>query len=105
MLVMKDTQAIVILFLCTIAECSCSGEGHHQKLATTNKVYLKPTSSDGGKLCPQNYPCVTLSRLLDDNTPYFVNTSNMTIYFLQGTHTVTDVVTTTAVTHNVSNLI
>ena len=104
MFVMKNTLALVLLLLCTVAEYSCSGEGHYRKLATTNKVYLKPTNSDGASLCPQNYPCVTLSRLLGDNAPYFVNTSNTTVHFLPGTHTVTDIALTNAVVHNVSNL-
>ena len=104
MLVMKNTLTIVILLLHIVAECSCSGKGHYWKLATTNKLYLKPTTnSDGVRLCPQNY-CVTLSALLDDNAPYFVNTSNTTVHFLPGTHTVTDIALTTAVVHNVSNL-
>ena len=97
---MKYLLVIVIFIL---QNTVCDAEAHFQKLATINEVYLKPTNSDGGKLC-QNYPCVTLSRLLGENAPYFVNTSNMTIYFLPGTHTVTDVVSTTAVVRNVSNL-
>ena len=105
MFVMKNTLALVLLLLiCTVAEYSCSGEGHYRKLATTNKVYLKPTNSDGVSLCPQNYPCVTLSTLLGDNASYFVNTSNTTVHFLPGTHTVTDIALTNAVVHNVSNL-
>ena len=52
----------------------------------------------------KTYPCVTLSTLLGDNASYFVNTSNTTVHFLPGTHTVTDIALTNAVVHNVSNL-
>ena len=100
MLAMKYFLVMVLFIL---QNTVCNAEVHYQKLATTNKVYLKPTSSDGGKVC-QNYPCVTLSRLLGENAPYSVNTSNMTIHFLPGTHTVKDIAPTSAVVHNVSNL-
>ena len=92
---------VVVLFL--LQNTVCDAEAHFQELATTNELNLKPTNSDGGRLC-QNYPCVTLSRLLGENAPYFVNTSNITIHFLPGTHTVTDIASTTAVTYNISNL-
>jgi len=81
----------------------CNAEAPFEELGTTNEVYLNPTSSDGGSLC-QNYSWVTLSELLGKNPPYFVKTSNTTVHFLPGTHTVTDIALTTAVVHNVRNL-
>ena len=103
MFVMKYAFSIIV-FLLQNPVCSCSSKDHFQERDTTYELYLEPTISESTRLCPQDHPCVTLSELLDDRAPYFVNTSNTTVHFLPGTHTVRDRVTTAAVVHNVSNL-
>ena len=93
----------MLLLMMAIFLSLCNTEAPFEKLGTTNEVYLNPTSSDGGSLC-HNSSWMTLSELLGKNPPYFVNASNTTVHFLQGTHTVTGIALTTAVVHNVSNL-
>ena len=93
----------MILLMMAIFLSLCNAEALFEELGTTNEVYLNPTSSDGGSLC-HNSSWMTLSELLGKNPPYFVNASNTTVHFLQGTHTVTGIALTTAVVHNVSNL-
>ena len=68
--------------------------------AEKRHLYVKPTPTSSG--CPQDEMCMTLSGYLQSVSDYF--TSNTTIHFLPGHHTITEPHRNQIIVSNVQNL-